>query len=57
MIGVSGCSSPQSISRVNRSLSGYSRLVVGLDPGQDQSQVPGGRLSKRLPASSVGVAR
>ncbi|MGF6888920.1 cytochrome d ubiquinol oxidase subunit II, partial [Nocardia sp. GAS34] len=31
---------------------GYLRLVVGLDPGQDQSQVPGGKLPNRLPTSS-----
>jgi hypothetical protein len=28
---------------------GYLRLVVGLDPGQDRVQVPGGRLPDRLP--------
>ncbi|WP_425296943.1 PhzF family phenazine biosynthesis protein [Nocardia abscessus] len=36
---------------------GYLRLVVGLDPGQDRVQVPGGRLPNRLPPSVFGVAR
>ncbi|WP_185757305.1 helix-turn-helix domain-containing protein [Nocardia bhagyanarayanae] len=49
-----------SVSRVMQTdhhIIGYSRLAIGLGPGQDQSQVPGGRLSKRLPVSSIGVAR
>ncbi|WP_280464691.1 TniB family NTP-binding protein [Nocardia brasiliensis] len=41
--------------RVN--LTGYLRLVLRLDPGQDRAEVPGEKLPNRLPASVIGVAQ